>query len=94
MNYYDDSYNYTKDVEDEVDKIRAKALKIVQSINPKISCVIDPYSISEYCERQWDYPGAWYVYFKYPARIRSEAELIDKIVKKALRFYLANNKEE
>ncbi len=25
--YYDDNYNYTKDVEDEVDKIRAKALK-------------------------------------------------------------------
>ena len=56
--YYDDNYNYTKDVEEEVDKVRTKALKIVQSINPKISCVIDPYSINSYCDRQWDYPGA------------------------------------
>ncbi len=91
MNYYDDNYNYTKDVEDEVDKIRAKALKIVQSINPKISCVIDPYSINSYCDRQWDYPGAWYVYFKYPDGIRKEVELIDKIVKKTLDYFKNKN---
>ena len=82
-----ENYNYVEEVEKKVDEIRDKALKIVQVINPNISCVIDPYTVDDYCEKQWDYPGAWYVYFKYPDGIRKEEELIDKIISKTLDYF-------
>lgn len=44
-------------------------------LNPKISFVIDPYTIDDYSEKQWDNHGAWYVYFQYPNGIRKEEEL-------------------
>lgn len=87
MTNSDENYNYIQNVEDKVNKIREKALKIVQAINPEISFVTDPYTIDDYCERQWDYPGAWYVYFKYPDGIRKEEELIHNIVTKTLDYF-------
>lgn len=44
-------------------------------LNPKISFVIDPYTIDDYSEKQWDNHGACYVYFQYPNGIRKEEEL-------------------
>ena len=77
-------WEYLSEVEEKVDEIRNKALVKVHAINPDIYVVVDNRTLDDYCEKQWDYPGQWYCFFRLPNDVRSEDELIDKIVKETL----------
>lgn len=85
MSEYDE--NYTKEVEKEIEKIRAKALKIVQNTHPEINTVIDNRTIYDYSESVWDYPGKWYLYFKLPNGFNNEIELALSIAKDTIDFF-------
>ena len=88
MNDYDTSdTEYRKDVEEEVDRIREKALRIVRQTRPDIEYVYDRRSIYDYCERQWDYPGKWYAYFTLPANFKNEDELVLTIVSDTIEYF-------
>ncbi|MCR4783443.1 MAG: hypothetical protein K6A35_02865 [bacterium] len=76
-----DEYEYTDEVEKEVDAIEAKALKIVQQTHPDIKFVYNRYSMYDCMDRFWDYPGKWYASFKLPNGVQNETELINIIVK-------------
>ena len=73
-------WEYLPAVEDRIEAIRDKALAKVQAINPDIVVVVDNHTIDDYCAKQWDYPGKWYCFFQLPDGVRSEEELINKIV--------------
>lgn len=76
-----------KDVEEEVDRIREKALRIVQQTRPDIEHVVDRRSIYDYCERQWDYPGKWYAYFTLPGSFKSEDEVVLAIAEDTIDYF-------
>ena len=83
----DELWNYQEQVEQEIDRIRRKALLRAQAINPRVSHVVDNFTFDDYCEKTWDYPGAWYCSFRLPKGIKTEAELIEKIVRETLAHF-------
>ena len=62
-------------------RIHAEALKRVQRICPGITSVVDRYSVEEYFQQIWDYPGAWYTIAAIPESAGSREALIDTIVR-------------
>ena len=82
-----DEYNYYKDVEEDVNKLREEALKQAQSINPRVEHVVDNRTIGDYCERVWDYPGAWYLYFSLPKGVKNKKQMVEIIVRDTLEYY-------
>ena len=85
MDDYDE--NYVKSVEKEVDEIRASALKLVHVLHPEIEVVIDRRTIDDYCEKIWDYPGKWYLYFKLPNGFRKKEDLIAAIAEETIQYF-------
>lgn len=75
---------YQEHVEKRMDDIRSKALRRVQALYPEIPFVVDNYTVDDYCDKVWDYPGQWYCYFRLPKDVKSEQELIDKIVSETI----------
>lgn len=47
--------------------------------------VVDRYSVGEYLQQVWDYPGAWYTVVAIPKGVKSREALIDTIVRDTLR---------
>ena len=82
-----DEYNYLKDVEEDVDRLREAALQKARSINPKVEFAVDNRTTYDYCERVWDYPGAWCLYFTLPKGVKDEEQMIDIIVRDTLAFF-------
>ena len=66
------------------DRIHAEALRRVRQFRPDAACVVDRYSVYEYFQQVWDYPGAWYTIVAVPARAGSREALIDGIVRDTL----------
>lgn len=85
MERYDEGY--VREVEREVDELRAAALALVQKTHPEIECVIDQRSIYDYSERFWDYPGQWYLCFKLPHGFQRKQEVILAIAEDTIRYY-------
>lgn len=83
MERYDEAY--VKEVEREVDELRAEALKLVRKLHPECEYVVDRRSIYDYSERFWDYPGQWYLSFKLPGGYRNKQELILAIAEETIR---------
>ncbi len=79
--------NYLKKVEDKVDEIRRKAQEIARTVNPNVAFAVDKRTINDYCGKQWDYPGVWYTYFRYPDGFRNDQELIHSIVTDTLAYF-------
>ena len=77
-------WDYQELVEQEMDEIRNKALKIAQAVNPEIPCVVDDYTLDDYCDKRWEYPGKWYCYFRLPNDVKTKQELIDKIARETI----------
>lgn len=78
---------FIKSAEKTVAEIREKALKEVQKTNPEIEYVIDKYSVDDYWDRRWDYPGRWFYGIIYPPGIRSEQEAVATVVKETLEYF-------
>lgn len=74
-----------KDAAEFRDKIHAEALRRVQGIRPHIKTVVDRYSVGDYLQQVWDYPGAWYTIVAIPKGVKSREALIDTIVRDTLR---------
>ena len=66
------------------DRIHEKVLETVRETNPDIESVCDPYSVEDYFQWNWEYPGAWYLYVAIPKGFRSRKAFIDFLVKKTL----------
>ena len=66
------------------DRIHEKVLEIVLETNPDIESVCDPYSVEDYFQWNWEYPGAWYLYPSIPKGFKSRNAFIDFLVKKTL----------
>ena len=84
--------DYWNEVEDKVEKIRTRALAVARVIDPDVEFVIDRFSVDDYSEKHWDYPGKWYVEFRLPDGFKSEEEVIKDIVEETLRFYQEKKK--
>ena len=73
-----------KDAAEFRERIHKEALVRIQRINPSIKTVMDPYSLEDYFEDVWDYPGKWYLYVSVPPEAGSREKLINTIVKHTL----------
>ena len=87
INYDTMEWYYQDQVERKMDGIRRMALAKAQAINPAATFVVDHYSFDDYCDKRWDYPGAWYCFFKLPNDVRTESELIDKIAHETIDYF-------
>lgn len=85
MGFYDE--DYLSEVEKEIDEIRNEALKAVQRTHPEIKAVTDRRTVYDYCERVWDYPGKWYMYFKLPSGFKRKEELILAIARDTIDYF-------
>ena len=65
-------------------RIHAEALKRVRQFRPNITSVVDRYTVYEYFQQIWDYPGAWYTIVAIPESAGSREALIDTIVRDTL----------
>ncbi len=86
------TYNYVESVERKVDKIRSKALRLAQAVDPKVGHIVDNRTTDDYCEMIWDYPGAWYASFRLPKGFKTEEQLISQLVRDTLAFYAKKGK--
>ena len=66
------------------DDIHREALAKVREVRPGICAVTDPYSVEDYYQKSWEYPGRWYTVVSIPERSESREALIDTIVKHTL----------
>lgn len=64
--------------------IHEKVLEIVRMTNPEIESVTDPYSVDDYFQWNWEYPGAWYLYVAIPEGFKSRKAFIEFLVKETL----------
>ena len=69
------------------DRIHEKVLEIVRETNPDIESVCDPYSVEDYFQWMWDYPGAWYIVVAIPEGYKSQEAFIQFLVKDTLDHY-------
>ena len=65
--------------------IHQKVLEKVQSIDPRIDSVVDPYPVESYFQWSWEYPGAWYLVVAIPEGFKSRNAFIDFLVRKTLK---------
>ena len=70
--------------------IHQKVLEKVQSINPGIDTVVDPFPVEAYFQWSWEYPGAWYLVVAIPEGFKSRKAFIDFLVKKTLAQHTSN----
>ena len=70
-------------------RMHAEALERVRRIIPGVTDVVDRYSVEEYFQQMWDYPGAWYTIVAVPERAGSREALIDTIVRDTIAKYTA-----
>ena len=64
--------------------IHEKVLEKVRATNPGIESVRDPYSVEDYFQWNWEYPGAWYLYVAIPKGFKSSNAFIDFLVKETI----------
>lgn len=64
--------------------IHGKVLEKARQTRPGIDTVVDPYSVEDYFQWNWEYPGAWYLYVAIPEGFRSRDAFIDFLVGKTL----------
>lgn len=64
--------------------IHEKVLEKVRATNPGIESVRDPYSVEDYFQWNWEYPGAWYLYVAIPKGFKSRNAFIDFLVKETI----------
>ena len=64
--------------------IHQKVLEKVQSIDPGIDTVVDPFPVESYFQWSWEYPGAWYLVVAIPEGFKSRNAFIDFLVRKTL----------
>ena len=69
------------------DRIHAEALRIVQRSFPDIESVVDSYSVEDYFQQIWDYPGRWYTVVAIPENAGSREDLVDAIVMNTIASY-------
>lgn len=67
--------------------IHEKVLEWIQPVYPEIDTVIDPYSVKDYFQWNWEYPGAWYLYVAIPEGYKSREAFIRFLVKNTLDHY-------
>lgn len=65
-------------------RIHDEALERIRLVKPDIHSVIDPYSLDDYFQWNWEYPGAWYFYAGIPVGYKSRETFIQFLVKNTL----------
>lgn len=78
---------YQEQVEHEMAEIRDKALEKARTISPDIPFVVDNYTVDDYCDKVWDYPGQWYCYFKLPKGVKTKDELVNIIARETVEHF-------
>ncbi len=73
--------------------IHKAALEKVRAIFPDAGSVVDQYSVEDYFQKVWDYPGKWYTVVGTPSGAGSRNNLIDTIVRNTLEYYRNKGKE-
>ena len=69
------------------DQIHKEALARVKKEFPYADQVIDKYSVEEYFQQSWEYPGKWYTVVAIPESSRSRENLINIIVTDTIDYY-------
>ena len=64
--------------------LHKEVLEKARQINPRIDTVVDPYSVNDYFQWNWEYPGAWYLYVAIPEGFKSRDAFVDFLVRKTL----------
>ncbi len=67
--------------------IHKEALARVRAVCPCADHVVDKYSVEEYFQQVWDYPGKWYTMVGTPPGAGGRKDLIDTIVRETLEYY-------
>lgn len=65
-------------------EIHREALAIVRKTRPNATEVIDRYSVEDYFQEHWDYPGKWYTIVSIPSGCGGRKALVDTIVRDTL----------
>lgn len=86
MDQYDE--NSYSQAESDVEQIRQAALRIVRITHPEIKYVVDRYTIDDYAQKSWEYPGKWYYMgLKLPRGFKTKEELIRSIAENTIRYF-------
>lgn len=75
---------YNVDIKEDIEKLKEKALKIVQEKNPEIKSIPDLFGIDEngeYYHMVWDYPGK---YYKQHLNMKNQEEFIRYMVRETI----------
>jgi hypothetical protein len=76
-----------KHAEEFRDGIHKEALAKVRAVYPDADSVVDRYSVTDYFQEVWDYPGKWYTVVATPSGVGSRKDLIGIIVRETLDYY-------
>ena len=82
--YSEQDLRYAAEFRDEIHK---EALAVVRKEFPNADQVIDKYSVEEYFQQSWEYPGKWYTVVAIPESSRSRENLINIIARDTLEYY-------
>ena len=74
------------------DELHREALAKVKQSFPQADSVVDRFSVYDYLQEHWDYPGKWYTYVAIPQGFRSRDEFVNEIVNNTLAHYRGGNK--
>lgn len=66
------------------EEIHHEALAKVRAVCPAAKSVVDRYSVEDYFQKVWDYPGQWYTMVAIPEGAGGRKALIDRIVRDTL----------
>ena len=82
--YSEQDLRYAAEFRDEIHK---EVLAVVRKEFPNADQVIDKYSVEEYFQQSWEYPGKWYTVVAIPESSRSRENLINIIARDTLEYY-------
>ena len=82
--YSEQDLRYAAEFRNEIHK---EALAVVRKEFPNADQVIDKYSVEEYFQQSWEYPGKWYTVVASPESSRSRENLINIIARDTLEYY-------
>ena len=86
--YSEQDLKYAAEFRDEIHK---EALAKVRAVYPCADHVVDRYSVEDYFQEVWDYPGKWYTIVAIPKGVGSRKALIETIVRDTLEHYRNNS---
>lgn len=66
-------------------EIHEAVLEKVHQTDPAIDAVADPYTVNDYFQYSWEYPGQWYLVVAIPEGFRGRRAFIDFLVRETMK---------